>query len=137
MQLSYYNIPKSAIIDYPHSYGGSYPNSFDANADGAGATIEKSASVSTGSHKSMIDYAGDIDWYEFTCSPGTYVLTTTAASGMDIDLRFYNSAGTLLTVEENTGNVNKTVVLVGTKYYMRVCNKNSSVTGTYTLNING
>ena len=55
----------------------------------------------------------------------------------NIDLRFYNSAGTLLTVEENTGNVNKTVVLVGTKYYMRVCNKNSSVTGTYTLNING
>lgn len=101
--------------------------------DKAGATITKSTALAGTTTSANVGHAGDIDWYEFNCDPGTYRLTTTAGNGLDIDLDFCNSSGTVLTEEHNTGNVNKIVQLVGTKYYIKVFVKSSSARGGYTL----
>lgn len=131
--VSYYRVAKSAVIDYPYNIGNTSRNTLYNPNDKAGDVITKSIAIASTTTNANMDYAGDKDWYEFNCTPGTYVLTTTVNSGgPDIDLRFHNAYGTVLTIEENTGNVNKTVVLTGSKYYISVYAKNSA-TGYYTL----
>lgn len=134
--IVFYNIQKDAVIDYPHIYGNSSAaNSWEEYIDRAGASISKSEAISTGTKKCRIDYSGDVDWFQFNCPPGTYRITSTSPDGLDIDLDFCNSSGTVLTQEHNTGNVNKVVSLVGTRYYIKVWCKNSSASGKYTLTI--
>lgn len=135
--VRYYNIKKSVVMDYPHQDSGDNTLSIGllGSADKAGDTRGKSLAIGVGTVSGRINYTGDTDWYQFNCTPGTYYITTTGTSGtFDVDLRFYNSSETLLTIEENTGDVNKTVVLTGTTYYIKLVSKNG-IQGAYTLKI--
>ena len=104
-----------------------------------GYTLNIIPVVTTGSMTAGSLPAGGSDYFQFTLASTQGIAIYTGGS-TDVTGRLYNSAGTLLTADENSGDGNNfridRILAAGT-YLIEVDGADASVTGVYTLHIVG
>lgn len=102
------------------------------NTFATAATVSTSVTVST-----ALDFGGDVDMFKFTLT-STATMTLKTTGGTDTFGYLYNSAGSLLTSnDDGNGNYGFKIVrsLSAGTYYLKVAGYSSSTTGAYILTL--
>lgn len=129
-EIRFFEITKSAVIDYPHGKVTKDTETELYYKEKAGDTIRTSAIKSTGSTFARIDFAEDQDMYCFNV-PYTKknIIKTTRHSGSSLGCVVLNTNGSVITTQASGEQVNFTISMsAGETYFLLIFNKSKKVT---------
>jgi len=103
------------------------------------ATLVTLASNGTATATGNLEVAGDRDVFRFSVtSGGSVTISQTGTNGLDTYLRVYNSSGTLVAENDDSGgtlNSSLTAMLTAGQYYISAGSYNDQGTGGYQVNV--
>ena len=131
--IRYYLIKKSAVIDYPHSYGhGTALYTAMMTSDKAGEVAKKACYMAGTSVSGRMDHDDDLDYFYFYApSSGSFTLSCTSQTA-DMDLYFYNTDGAILSSDTAYGDATIVYSLSGgSRYFVCIRDGDGEMGSTY------
>lgn len=138
-ELKFFYITKDAVADYGHGIG-TAENTVKTNpraGDLAGNCFVGSKDLGTvpiAYSVARIDYIDDLDYYAFrTGTTGTYTLSTSASTGIPLQVKIYDHNGnSLYTYTTNNGTLNISLQLASNSMFFIVFSSPNQTTHTHT-----